>query len=74
MEQCAEIVDPVEAEQSHLIMLRLPSLKRQNIVVPEDRQILIHLDLKAEVSSLGQVLERDAHAAHLCLHQKASVH
>ena len=50
VEQCAEIVDPVEAEQSYLIMLRPPSLKRQNIVVPEDRQILIHLDLKAEVS------------------------
>ena len=42
-------------------------------MVPENGQILIHLDLKTEVSSLGQVLEHDAHAAHLCLHQKASV-
>ena len=63
VEKCADIVNPVQAEQTHLIVSRLPSLKSQNIMVPEDGQILIHLDLKTKVGSLGQILEHDAHVS-----------
>ena len=50
-----------------------PFLESQNIKLPKNGQILIYLNLKAEVSPNRQLLLFDTHAAQFFLHEKTGM-
>ncbi len=67
------VVNTIETEQSHFIVMCLFSLKCQNIKFSKDRQILIYLNLKTKVGPVRQIFLHDMCATQFRLHEKTGV-